>query len=444
MMEKRGGMNIIWARSIVSLVSLAIVCAVIGVFAGMKAALAVAVLALVVQSLFTAYHTERLWRLLDAPVYGQVPSAPGVWGEIYYRLHKLAKRWHAQVRQVEQQHSRFIQAIQASPNGVAMLDDHDQIEWCNAIAERHFGLDAKRDLRQHITNLVRHPEFVRYLNSHRYDEMLMMRGMGEKRQYVLSVQVFPYGENRKLVLSDDITEIERTDSMRRDFVANVSHELKTPLTVLSGFLETMRELPLEQSERERYFELMEQQAARMRNIVDDLLVLAKLEGDMKPPGDQVIDMDSVIRHLREDAVTLSAGRHSIEFDVDDSLAVTGVETEILSALGNLVTNALRYTPDGGSIKVEWRWFGDRATFSVTDTGFGIPAADIPRLTERFYRVDRSRSRDTGGTGLGLAIVKHVLQRHDAMLDVTSEEGRGSTFTVLFPPQRSARRQAVHA
>jgi two-component system phosphate regulon sensor histidine kinase PhoR len=441
--EKRGGINIVWARSIVSLLVLAIICAVIGAFVGIKVALAIAVIALVVQSLFAIYHTERLWRLLDAPAYGIVPSAPGIWGEVYYRLQKLAKRWHAQVRQVEQQHSRFIQAIQASPNGVVMLDDHDQIEWCNAIAEEHFGIDARRDLRQHVTNLLRHPDFIRYLNSQQYEEVLVLRGMGDKRQHVVSAQVFPYGENRKLVLSADITELERTDSMRRDFVANVSHELKTPLTVLSGFLETMRELPLAENERDRYLELMEQQAARMRHIVDDLLVLAKLEGDVKPPGDHMVDMGSVMRHLQEDAMTLSSGRHNIVFDIDDTLTVTGVEIEILSALGNLVTNAVRYTPDGGSIMIEWRHLAERAVFSVSDTGFGIPTADIPRITERFYRVDRSRSRDTGGTGLGLAIVKHVLQRHDAVLDVKSEEGRGSTFAVRFPPLRSVRRQAVH-
>jgi two-component system phosphate regulon sensor histidine kinase PhoR len=437
-------MNTIWARSIVSLLLLALVCAAIAAVLSARTALIVAVVALLAQIFFATYHTERLWRLLDAPVYGEVPSAPGVWGEIYYRLHKLAKRWHAQVRQVEQQHSRFIQAIQASPNGVAMLDDHDQIEWCNAIAEQHFGLDAKRDLRQHITHLVRHPDFVRYLNSHHYDQMLIMRGMGEKRQNVLSVQAFPYGENRKLVLSADITELERTDAMRRDFVANVSHELKTPLTVLSGFLETMREIPLPQPDRERYLELMDQQASRMRNIVDDLLVLAKLEGDAKPPSDQAIDMRAVLAHLREDATTLSGGRHRISFSIDDGLTVTGMETEIVSALGNLVTNAIRYTPEGGSIDVAWQQTGKEAVFSVTDTGFGIPKADIPRLTERFYRVDRSRSRDTGGTGLGLAIVKHVLQRHDATLEVESEEGKGSTFSVRFPAQRTMRRQPAHA
>ncbi|MGF6777857.1 phosphate regulon sensor histidine kinase PhoR [Paraburkholderia sp. GAS334] len=437
-------MNVIWARSIVSLVLLAIACAGVGILVNVKAALILAIVVLAAQTCFSTFHKQRLWRLLDAPVYGEVPSAPGVWGEIYYRLHKLAKRWHAQVRQVEQQHSRFIQAIQASPNGVAMLDDHDQIEWCNAISEVHFGLDAKRDLRQHITHLVRQPDFVKYLNSHLYDEMLIMRGMGEKRQNVLSVQVFPYGENRKLVLSQDITELERTDAMRRDFVANVSHELKTPLTVLSGFLETMRELPLSEAERSRYLELMEQQAGRMRHIVSDLLVLATLEGDNKPPSEQMVDMRAVMRHLKDDAENLSGERHAFTFDIDEGLTVTGVETEILSALGNLVTNAIRYTPDGGKIHVDWHANGGSALFSVTDSGLGIPAADIPRLTERFYRVDRSRSRDTGGTGLGLAIVKHVLQRHDAQLEVKSEVGRGSTFTVRFPASRTARRQPAPA
>ncbi|SAK69151.1 phosphate regulon two-component system sensor kinase [Caballeronia temeraria] len=437
-------MNIIWTRAIVSLALLAALSAAIGALAGVRVALAFAVLMLVVQGFFVTYHMQRLWRLLEAPVYGEVPSAIGIWGEIYYRLHKLAKRWHAQVRQVEQQHARFIQAIQASPNGVAMLDDHDQIEWCNAIAEKHFGLDAKRDLRQHITHLVRNPDFVRYLNAHHYEETLVMRGMGMNRKFTVSVQVFPYGENRKLLLTQDITELERTDSMRRDFVANVSHELKTPLTVLSGFLETMRELPLDEADRMRYLDMMEQQASRMQNIVRDLLVLANLEGDMRPPGDELLDMRAVLRHLEDDANNLSNGRHRITFHSDDALTVAGVETEVMSALGNLVTNAVRYTPDGGTIEVTWQRMKDRAVFTVRDSGLGIPAEHIPRLTERFYRVDRSRSRDTGGTGLGLAIVKHVLQRHNAELDVKSEVGKGSMFIVRFPGSRTALRKSLAA
>jgi two-component system phosphate regulon sensor histidine kinase PhoR len=223
--------------------------------------------------------------------------------------------------------------------------------------------------------------------------------------------------------------------MRRDFVANVSHELKTPLTVLSGFLETMRELPLNEEDRARYLEMMEQQASRMRHIVTDLLVLAKLEGESRPPGDHAIDMRAVFDHLKEDAQTLSNGHHEIAFAIDETLGVTGAQTEVFSAFANLVTNAIRYTPDGGKIFVSWRREGAQGVFSVTDSGFGIPAADLPRLTERFYRVDRSRSRDTGGTGLGLAIVKHVLQRHDSHLYVQSEEGRGSTFTARFPASR---------
>ncbi|CAH2783216.1 MAG: Phosphate regulon sensor protein PhoR (SphS) (EC [uncultured Caballeronia sp.] len=441
-------MNIIWTRAIVSLALIAALIAAlsaaIGAFAGVRIALGFAVLMLVVQGFFVTYHMQRLWRLLDAPVYGEVPSALGIWGEIYYHLHKLAKRWHAQVRQVEQQHARFIQAIQASPNGVAMLDDHDQIEWCNAIAEKHFGLDAKRDLRQHITHLVRQPEFIRYLNSYHYEETIVMRGMGVDRKYTVSVQVFPYGDNRKLILTQDITELERTDSMRRDFVANVSHELKTPLTVLSGFLETMRELPLDEADRMCYLDMMEQQASRMQNIVRDLLVLANLEGDMRPPGDELLDMRAVMRHLEDDANSLSNGRHRITFHSDDSLTVAGVETEVMSALGNLVTNAVRYTPDGGTIDVSWQRLKDHAVFTVRDSGLGIPAEHIPRLTERFYRVDRSRSRDTGGTGLGLAIVKHVLQRHNAELDVKSEVGRGSAFIVRFPGSRTAMRKWLAA
>jgi len=430
-------MNIIWARSIASLLLLAALAAAIALLSSsVRLGLAFAVLLLVANTLFNTFHTQRLWRLLDAPVYGEVPSAPGVWGDIYYRLHKLAKRWHAQVRQVEHQHSRFIQAMQASPYGVVMLDDSNQIEWCNAIAELHFGIDNKRDLRQQITHLVRQPDFVRYLHLNQYDEELRMRGMGGKRQNVLSVQVVPYGDHRKLLLTQDITELERTDSMRRDFVANVSHELKTPLTVLSGFLETMRELSLSEDERIRYLGIMQQQAGRMQYLVSDLLVLARLEGDTRPPHDTPVDMRAVLRHVDDDLQALSGGAHQITFERDDSVTVLGSETEITSALGNLVSNAVRYTPAGGAIAVRWQRLEEGALFSVTDSGVGIPEEEIPRLTERFYRVDGSRSRDTGGTGLGLAIVKHVLQRHEAQLMVTSEQGRGSVFSVKFPLHRT--------
>jgi len=429
-------MNVIWTRSLVSLLVLAALTTAIYCLLGERTAALVALAVLVVHWLLTTYHTQRLWQLLDAPVYGAVPSAPGAWGEIYYRLYRFSRRWHDQVRDVELQHQRFIDAIQVSPNGIIMLDDEHRIVWCNANAEHQFGLDAERDVGQHITYLIRQPDFIRYLGAPHQGADLRMADMGRKLHKILSVQILPYGDNRKVVISQDITKLERTDAMRRDFVANVSHELKTPLTVLAGFLETVRELPLADADRKRYLELMEQQSERMQSIVSDLLVLAHIEADPKPPGDKFVDIESVVRHLGQDARGLSAGKHTINMHIDPTVAIMGAGNEIASAFGNLVTNAVRYTPEGGQIDVSWQIEDGYGVFSVTDNGIGIPVEHIPRLTERFYRVDRSRSRGTGGTGLGLAIVKHVLQRHEARLSIRSHVGRGSTFAAYFPKERT--------
>ncbi|WP_439682936.1 phosphate regulon sensor histidine kinase PhoR [Cupriavidus oxalaticus] len=431
-------MNVIWARSAAILISLVVVSAGVYLAFGPIAALALACAVLAGLLCFYLYQINRLWKVLDAPVYGEIPSAVGLWGEVYYRLHRLVKRWRTQVLQVEQQHTRFIQAIQASPNGVLMLDDADQIEWCNDVAEQHFGLNARRDVRQRITHLIRRPEFVHYLTRQRFDDPLVMRDMGEHKHSVIAVQILPYGDSRKLVITQDITKLENTEAMRRDFVANVSHELKTPLTVLTGFLETVRDLPVSEDDRRRYVDMMLVQSMRMQSIVDDLLALAKLESDAQPPGNDTVAVQAMVAHLMHDAEALSQGRHKIAAEIDPTVGFRGADTELLSALGNLVSNAVRYTPEGGRIALRLGWEEGHAVFSVADTGLGIAAEHIPRLTERFYRVDRSRSRDTGGTGLGLAIVKHVLSRHHADLRVTSEEGRGSVFRIIFPLERSVR------
>ncbi len=304
------------------------------------------------------------------------------------------------------------------------------------MAEQHFGLNARRDVRQRITHLIRRPEFVQYLHLQRFDEPLVMRDMGEHKRSVIAVQILPYGDNRKLVLTHDITKVENTEAMRRDFVANVSHELKTPLTVLTGFLETVRDLPVSEQDRNRYLDMMLVQSMRMQHLVEDLLVLAKLESDEESPSLDRIDMAELVAHLVHDAEALSQGEHQISAQIDPAVMIRGAERELLSAFGNLVSNAVRYTPEGGRISIALTYENEHAIFSVTDTGLGIAADHIPRLTERFYRVDRSRSRDTGGTGLGLAIVKHVLSRHHADLRITSEVGRGSVFRVVFPGDRS--------
>lgn len=383
------------------------------------------------------WHASKLTQLLLSPSYGEVPGALGIWGEIYYRLHKLVKGWRDQVIEVEQQHQRFIQAIQASPNGVVMLNEDDQIEWCNAIAGKHFGINPRRDAMQRITHILRKPAFVQYIVRQNYREPVKLTGMGDFEQFSLEVQIFPYGDKQKLVLSQDISQIEKSDAMRRDFVANVSHELKTPLTVLAGFLETVRELDLNQDDRDRYLEMMSVQTGRMKTLVEDLLTLAKLEGNPEPPVSQVVNMPNMLSRLKLDAEGLSQGQHQINFQSQTDKNILGDDMELYSAFGNLVSNAVRYTPAGGKIDILWQETKDGIQLCVSDTGPGIAAEHIPRLTERFYRVDRSRSRETGGTGLGMAIVKHVINRHHGELKIESTVGLGSRFYLLFPKQRIA-------
>jgi two-component system phosphate regulon sensor histidine kinase PhoR len=386
---------------------------------------------------YQLWHSSKLSSLLLSQNYVEAPKAFGTWGEIYYRLHKLVRSWRNQVLEIEQQHSRFIQAVQATPNGVVMLNEDDQIEWCNGIAEQHFGINAKRDAMQRITHILRKPAFVQYIIRQNYREPVRLTNMGLFEQFALDVQIFPYGDKQKLVLSQDVSQIEKTDSMRRDFVANVSHELKTPLTVLSGFLETVQELELNEVDRKKYLDMMSVQTGRMKTLVEDLLTLAKLEGNPEPPVTQVVPMEVMLSRLQSDAQGLSQGLHQIVVEKKSDRNILGDDLELYSAFGNLVSNAIRYTPEGGNITIRWADVGTEAIFSVIDTGPGIAQEHIPRLTERFYRVDRSRSRDTGGTGLGMAIVKHVINRHHGELKIESTLGVGSEFSLTFPQQRIA-------
>jgi two-component system phosphate regulon sensor histidine kinase PhoR len=317
---------------------------------------------------------------------------------------------------------------------VLLLDPHEQIEWCNSVAADHFGLDPQRDRRQRITNLVRAPAFVAYLQSGEFHDPVSVAGPGSRGTVLLAVR--PYGDGNKLMLSQDVTERERNDAMRRDFVANVSHEIRTPLTVLTGFIETLGNLPLTEVERRRVLELMSQQTRRMQTLVGDLLTLAQLEGSPRPASDRWVSVHKLLTQVRADAEILSAGRHSMSFSGGDSIQIAGAEAELLSAIANLVNNAVRYTPSSGAIDVVWTLRPDGAgELEVRDSGIGIAREHLPRLTERFYRVDGSRSRDTGGTGLGLSIVKHVVQRHGGELDIQSELGRGSTFRIVVPAAR---------
>lgn len=386
--------------------------------------------------IYSYINLARLKRFIQSDSVENIPLPSGYWEEVYFGLQRLVKGLKLRIRNIEQQHDHFIEAFQASPNGIVMLDDGDHIEWCNSIAERFFGLNFKRDVLQRINFLIRRPEFIQYLNKRSFDEPLLMERMGPNSSLSLMLQAFPFGNNRHLLLIQNVTDLQKADAMRRDFVANVSHEMRTPITVLMGFLETVQSLDLEKSQQDQYFEMMMSQAQRMKSLVEDLLTLANLESNALPASSNEVKIKTLMALLKNDAEALSQGRHAFSFEANSNSNLLGDEREILSAFSNLVSNAIRYTPDIGSINITWSINQDgQGEFSVSDTGPGIASEHLSRLTERFYRVDRSRSRDTGGTGLGLAIVKHIASRHQAQLLIESTPGKGSTFTMRFPKER---------
>jgi two-component system, OmpR family, phosphate regulon sensor histidine kinase PhoR len=370
------------------------------------------------------------------------PAIPGTWGEIAERMRRLLRVRDQLNDESQTRLEEFLEAMQASPNGVVLLDGRGRIEWCNQTASQHFGFDATRDMLQLITHLVREPAFKAYMATSDFSEDVVISGSSSTpaRPVKLSVHVHAYGADRKLLLSRDITSLELAEAMRRDFVANVSHEIRTPLTVLSGFIETLQTLSLDETERSRYLSLMAQQSGRLQTLVNDLLTLSRLEGSPFPGANEWATTSALLVQCEQEARALSRllvplGQQ-LEFESGTSCEIAGLQAELHSAMSNLVTNAVRYTPEGGVVRVAWKLLPDgRGEFSVTDSGPGIAPEHLPRLTERFYRVDRSRSRETGGTGLGLAIVKHVAQRHSAQLHIESQQGRGSRFSLTFPASR---------
>ncbi len=378
-----------------------------------------------------------------------VPLKLGLWGEVAERSRRLVRQREHETRDSDRRLQDFLAALQASPNGVVLLDAQGRIEWFNQTAAQHFGLESGRDLLQHMVNLVRNPAFTAYVAGTSYETSVVMQGRAHSSAHPsrISVHLHDYGEGRRLLLSRDVTMFEQAEAMRRDFVANVSHEIRTPLTVLSGFVETLQTLPLDATEQARYLDLMAQQADRMRSLVSDLLMLSRLEGSPLPGAGEGASVPLLMGQLEQEARALSAllnppmtePAQQLHFESVPACELSGITSELHSAMSNLVSNAVRYTPAGGEVRCGWLLHEDgRGEFYVSDSGPGIAPEHIPRLTERFYRVDRSRSRDSGGTGLGLAIVKHVTQRHGAELRIESTPGKGSRFAIVFPASRVRR------
>ena len=375
------------------------------------------------------------------------PQMSGWWGVVLDRARKLLRDRERSIDTGEQRLKDFLSAIQASPNGVVMLDANSQIEWCNQTAAAHLGIHPERDVMQRVGNLLRDPVFSAYMAVEQPVEPVVMAGYRHRleRPVRISVQRHRYGDGKQLLLTRDVTTLEQAEAMRRDFVANVSHEIRTPLTVMSGFVETLQTLNLSTEEQKRYLGLMAIQAVRMQGLVEDLLTLSRLEGSPIPNFSNTFELADLMHACESEARglsdSLSHGEEPqiIRFDISPLIAeavLFGEVRELQSAVSNLVSNAVRYTPAGGSIHVAAdEGIDGSLLISVSDTGVGIAAEHLPRLTERFYRVDRSRSRESGGTGLGLAIVKHVMQRHGGSLTITSEVGQGSCFKLIFPASR---------
>ena len=390
--------------------------------------------------LYLVWHLRQLDRLtgwLERRLTGDAPESSGIWEDVFMRLYRFRLRNKRRHKRLVKRISRFQEAAQAMPNAIVVLSHDNSIEWCNSAATKMLGIHTSHDLGQRLLNLVRHPELVDYIYQADFEEPLLMPSPVDKTK-TLSVRLVAYGDDQTLLVGRDITRLQHLKQMRRDFVANVSHEMRTPLTVINGYVEMMRDdHSLSKQESQDMLVRIDEQSTRLQSIVEDLLQLSRLESASSDTTVRTINAPQLIASIISDAKELSSEQqHKFSSDIDQNLHMQGSEIEIRSAFSNLIFNAVRYTPEDGRINISWYRDTDGLHFTVQDTGMGIPAQHIARLTERFYRVDVARSRHTGGTGLGLAIVKHVLQRHDAKLEITSTAGVGSKFCCHFPASRA--------
>ncbi|MGO2503826.1 MAG: phosphate regulon sensor histidine kinase PhoR [Cobetia marina] len=380
-------------------------------------------------------HLKSLYTWLITNPHEEPPPGDGVWGDLLDRLYRYQKGQRQAQERLRSILNRIQESSEAMRDGLVMLDNHGDMEWWNSAAEQLIGLKASHDRGQHVTNYLRDPVFIDYFNRLAYREPLTLQSpLSDNLSLQISITLF--GDNERLVMVRDVTRLYRLEEMRRDFVANVSHELRTPLTVLAGYLETYSDYADDLPPRwQRGLEQMQSQTDRMQHLVEDLLTLSRLETDELSGEGRRIDMAQLLTRIREDAEGLSKERHVITVEVEPGLALMGEEQELRSAISNLVFNAVRYTPEDCHITLRCQSTSEGVMVEVEDDGDGIDPVHLPRLTERFYRIDKGRSTATGGTGLGLAIVKHVLIRHQGRLEIDSLPGEGARFRCHFPAER---------
>ena len=381
------------------------------------------------------YWIYRLNKWLKSPNLSTIPNGTGVWEEIFATLYREYRKQKKSKSELTTTLGRFMTAAEAIPDGIIALNQNNEIEWCNKPSEKMLGINLSKDINQPINYLLRETRFTEYLNDNKYDATLRIvswRNTGRSFEILL----VPFGASQKLLISRDITQLEKNDSIKRDFIANVSHELKTPLTVIVGFLETLSDMKNEFNQKTRpYLKMMLEQSDRMKKLVEDLLQLSSIESNAAPAEKKEIDMIKLFKGLQKDSELISGKGHKIDISINKNIALLGYEKEIYSAFLNLISNAIRYTKKGGAINIICDMKDQRPYFEVQDSGIGIDEKLIPRLTERFFRIDADRSRNSGGTGLGLSIVKHICIRHQAQIEITSQISKGSQFKIVFPQDR---------
>ena len=386
---------------------------------------------------YLAWHLRQLYLVQQWMAHRKQrprPEARGVWVPVLDSLERLNRQSRKRKRRLRNFVRRFEHAAAAFPDAAVVLRIDGGIVWLNAAATELLGLRHPQDLNHPVVNLVRNPLFVDYLEQGSFEEPLAMPSPVDDGAHIL-VRIVPYGSDRRLMLARDITRLNRLEQIRKDFVANVSHELRSPLTVIVGYLETLSDDERALEHWRRPLTQMSQQAHRMALIVEDLLKLSRIEHSPGEAPKNAVSIAEMLEGVRNDALGLSENTHRIHVEAEGGVRLLGDYNELYSAFANLVFNAIQYTPDGGDIWLRWKYSDRGAVLEVEDTGIGVEEHHLPRLTERFYRVDKARSREVGGTGLGLAIVKHVLMRHDATLDVRSQLDAGSTFICRFPASR---------
>jgi len=417
----------VWQKEINTVLLLLVATAIVGGMAGLFLPLLfLLMLGIIIRQVVQISRFEK-W--ISTGGRSKYPKTTGIWEEIYYHVYRIKKDEKRRKKKLGKMIDQFRQSTEALPDAAVVLGIHDEIEWANKAAREAFGLQQS-DKGQRIPNLIRYPEFIHYLKSGNYQEAVILPSPVDNH-ITLEARIVPYGAGLRLLLAQDVTQLKKMERMRKDFVANVSHELRTPLTVLKGYLETLQDLDDEHSPLlTSSFQQMQGQTERMQHLVDDLLLLTRLETQQKKS--QCVDVPALLTQICKEGDTLQNTSRRIELTLETAAHTIGDEQELRSAFTNLLGNALKYSPEDSLVKVRWYQDKESIVLAIEDQGEGIAKADIPRVTERFYRVETRRLKKVNGTGLGLAIVKHVLMRHDAHLHITSELGKGSCFSCHFP------------